>query len=84
MWRAVFLGLGIFLMILGLQFLAVDKAILRSREEPPPTLGIFETSPALGPNRTLTVQPWMPFSFMALGAVICIYCFTLPKRINGG
>lgn len=81
MWRAMFLAIGTFLIILGVQFLMADNAVLRLREETPQTLSLFE--PSLGAKKTFTVQSWMPYSFMGLGAVICIYSFTLPKRLAG-
>ena len=38
MWRAFFLGIGVYLMIAGAECLAVDRVFWRMAPEPPPTL----------------------------------------------
>jgi hypothetical protein len=83
MWRAFFLGIGIFMLILGAQFLAVEKAVLRLRESPPATTSIFQDAQAAGANKVVVAQPWWAWSLMSTGAVTCLYSFTIPRRIAG-
>ena len=28
--------------------------------------------------------PWVPWSLLSTGAVVCLYSFTIPKRMGGG
>ena len=84
MWRAFFLGVGIFMLLLGAQFLVVEKAILRAREAPPATTNIFAEQPAVGQNKAILAQPWWAWSLMSTGAVTCLYSFTIPRRMAGG
>lgn len=82
MWKAFFLGLGIFMILLGAQFLAVERLSLRIHDDPPP-MNFLAAQPQVGPNKVINTQPWWPWSLMSTGAVTCIYSFTLPKRIQG-
>lgn len=82
MWRAFFLGIGLFMILLGAQFLAVEKAVLRFRDDPPATMGLFPST-APGPNKTVVTQPWWAWSLLSTGAVTCLYSFTIPRRIAG-
>jgi hypothetical protein len=83
MWRALFLAMGVFLMILGVQCLGVAQFTLKIRDEAPASANIFETTPTLGAQKTLTPPPWAPWSLMSTGAVVCLYSFTIPKRVAG-
>jgi hypothetical protein len=82
MWRAFFLGIGTYMIILGGQFLAVEKTILRTREPPPAVINIFQAQPQLGPNQVVATQPWWPWSLMSTGAITCLYSFTIPRRMG--
>jgi hypothetical protein len=83
MWRALFLAIGTTLIIVGLEFLAVQKITLTLREDPPPAASPFEQAPKVGPNRQIKPAGWAPWSLMSSGAVVCLYSFTLPRRIKG-
>jgi hypothetical protein len=82
MWRALFLAIGVFLMLLGIQCLGVTKFTMKSREDPPQPTSLFET-PGLGPQKQISPAPWAPWSLLATGAVVCLYSFTLPRRVTG-
>ena len=74
MWRALFLGLGIFCCLLGVEALAIDKAILsgpRSGTGGPQVI-----------RREITPPPWAPWSLMSTGAVVVLYSFSIPKRVK--
>ncbi|MCC9609112.1 hypothetical protein LOC68_06865 [Blastopirellula sp. JC732] len=66
MWRSFFLAVGITLIIIGCECLIVDTASM-----------IGEGGP-----RSVTPPSWAPWSMMSTGAVIIIYSFTIPKRMN--
>ena len=81
MWRSFFLAIGIFLMIFGLECLGVERVTLRAHDDPPPSVLGFDNSQKEGPASQFTPAPWMPWSFLASGAVVCLYSFTIPKRM---
>ncbi|MCA9247820.1 MAG: hypothetical protein KDA42_11910 [Planctomycetales bacterium] len=77
MWRALFLALGISSIILGAECLAVEKAILKSKEQ---AIGAdYEDAPK---GREITPPDWAPWSLMSGGVVVVLYSFTLPKRVK--
>jgi hypothetical protein len=81
MWRAFFLAAGAYCCLLGVQCLAIDKAILSKRE---PTqarfLGMGIPATATERNKELTPPDWAPWSLISLGAVTVLYSFTIPNR----
>jgi hypothetical protein len=83
MWRAFFLGIGIYLMIAGAQCLAVDRVVWRATAESPPTMIPFQKPAAPKPN-DYPPAPWVPWGLFSTGAVVCLYSFTIPKRMGGG
>lgn len=83
MWRAFFLGVGIFLMILGAECLAVDTVYTRLQGDPPPKSSPWDNEVKPAPQRTLTPPPWTPWSLMSTGAIVCLYSFTIPRRVAG-
>ena len=83
MWRAIFLAVGIFLVILGVECLGVEKIVLKAREDPPPPSTPWEQAPKEGPPKTIAPKSWTPYSLLSTGAVVCLYSFTLPRRVKG-
>lgn len=77
MIRNLFLGLGVFIVLTGIQHLLVDSYQVRGRE------GVTEWNQKVS-GETVKPQPWRPYALMAGGAVLLIYCYTLPKRMGGG
>jgi hypothetical protein len=72
MWRSFFLAIGAYCCLLGVEALAVDKAVLK-----------------VSPNSQSTwreVMPpdWVPWSLLGAGAVVMLYSFTIPQRVNAG
>ncbi|MFZ5833646.1 MAG: hypothetical protein ACOY3P_26460 [Planctomycetota bacterium] len=84
MWRAFFLAIGAYLVILGGQFLVIDRAFFRAREDAPVANTLLAESPQSTIQKTLTPPPWAPWTLLSTGAITCIYSFTLPKRVGGG
>ena len=74
MWRSLFLALGLYLVLVGVEGLLVEKVTLVSRED----RGLF------GPaeRREIAPAPWVPWSLMSSGAVTILYSFTLPRRLG--
>ena len=66
MWRALFLALGIFTALLGLEGLVVDRAMLKEWV----TDGTREIAP----------EPWIRWMLLSAGAVVVLYSFTIPRR----
>ena len=82
MWRAFFLAIGVFLMLLGVQCLGVEKVNLKMRDPPPPA-SPFDSEPKEGALKELNPPPWAPWSLLSSGAVMCLYSFTIPRRVSG-
>ena len=60
MWRALFLGIGIYLMIAGAECLAVERVVWRGGSEPAPTAMDFGTSAAKQGHRPGTLAALVP------------------------
>jgi len=73
MWRSLFLALGLFSFILGVECLLIEKAILISSRDAVTTA---QTNEIIPPD-------WAPWSLMSAGAVVVLYSFTLPKKLKG-
>lgn len=83
MWRALFVAIGIYLMILGVQCLGVKKFVLKAREVVvQEDVGFVPQEPQMGPKRQLAPPPWAAYSLMSTGAVVCLYSFSIPKRFK--
>jgi hypothetical protein len=83
MWRALFLAVGFFVMVLGVECLGVERFQLKIREAPPAPVSPFDTEPKEGALKQIVPPPWAPWSLLATGAVTCLYSFTLPRRVAG-
>jgi len=74
MWRSLFLALGAYICLLGVEALAIEKAVLKKPEDGrPPIIDREEIVP----------PEWAPWSLMASGAVVVLYSFTIPRRAWG-
>jgi hypothetical protein len=71
MWRSLFLALGIFTLVLGLEALVIDSAT-------------FATHGEAVASRELVPAEWAPWSLLSAGAIVIIYSFTLPQKLKGG
>lgn len=83
MWRAFFLAIGFFIMILGVECLGVERVYLKMRDKPPAPTSPFDSEVKEGPQKELIPPPWAPWSLLASGAVTCLYSFTIPRRVAG-
>ncbi len=74
MWRSLFLALGAYTCLLGVEALALERAVLKKPEN---------ASAQEVEAKVITPPEWAPWSLMATGAVVVLYSFTLPKRAKG-
>jgi hypothetical protein len=73
MWRSLFLALGAYTCLLGVEALAIEKAVMRQPENGQPRRFIEdEISP---PEEA----PWI---LMATGSVVVLYSFSIPRRVG--
>ncbi|MCD4727964.1 MAG: hypothetical protein K8R46_09900 [Pirellulales bacterium] len=83
MWRAFFLAIGFFMMLLGVQCLGVERVTLKMHDDPPAPISPFDTEVKTGSQKQLVPPPWAPWSLLSSGAVLCLYSFTIPRRVAG-
>jgi hypothetical protein len=72
MWRSLFLAVGVFTLVLGIECLLIDRATLISNRDTA-NQEYSEMSP----------PDWAPWSLMSAGTIVILYSFTLPKRLKG-
>jgi hypothetical protein len=72
MFRSLFLALGVYCCLLGLEALFVERAILKRPEGDPAAV-----------QRVVMPPDWAPWSLMGGGAVVVLYSFTIPRRVAG-
>jgi hypothetical protein len=84
MWRAFFCAVGIVLLVLGVECLLIDSAVLAAGvvDDPIPVQhgGLFGGQPNAGANRIFRPAEWIPWSLLACGAVTLIYSISLRKN----
>jgi len=74
MFRSLFLALGAYSCLLGVEALALEKAVLKK-----PVPG----QPRQYTEEDLVPPEWAPWSLMGAGAVVVLYSFTIPRRNRG-
>lgn len=84
MWRSLFMALGAYVCILGLECLLIDKALLAGKNEPAAGQGLRVNREAAGRTKEFTPPDWAPWSLMSAGAVTILYSATLPNRAKEG
>ncbi len=87
MWRAFFLAIGISCCVLGMEAIALEKAVLDSSN---PLVGRLASKGALGIQRAstsgsveLSPPEWAPWTLISAGVVVILYSFSIPKRVRG-
>lgn len=73
MWRSFFLAIGAYCCLLGVEALAVEKAVLKAS----PDTHFASTREVVPPD-------WAPWSLLGTGAVVVLYSFTVPQRVGAG
>jgi len=64
------------MIILGVECLVIDKAVLTAAEPGAGTVGVVA-------SREVKPYEWAPWSLLSGGAIIIIYSFTIPRRVLG-
>lgn len=73
MWRAFFLAVGAYCCLLGVESLAVERAVMKPE---------VQNGQVVKQSREVTPPEWAPWSLMAGGAVVALYSFTIPRRVS--
>jgi hypothetical protein len=73
MWRSFFLAVGTYCCLLGIEAMALERAVLK-----------VDAMSAQSTWREIVPPDWAPWSLMGAGAVVMLYSFTIPQRVNGG
>lgn len=82
MRKAFFLAIGVTALIYGLEFLGTEKMMLKTPGAPAQRSSFFDVeAKVLG--QEFVPPAWSPWSLIAGGAVTCLYCFTIPRRLGG-
>ena len=71
MWRALFLALGLFVLMMGVESLVIDSATLANHGDA--TVG----------SQNVVPPEWVPWSLLSAGAVTILYSITIPQKLKG-
>jgi hypothetical protein len=83
MWRAFFSAIGIVLIIMGIECLLIDSAILVAGVVDDPaammqqTGGLFSTPQPSTVDRVFRPSDWFPWSLLASGAIVLLYSISM-------
>ena len=81
MIKSFSLGIGIFLLVLGLCLQTIDSYTVR------PSVTARATNVWYGPMqpeaKTIVPEPWKPWAYLGAGAVLILWTCTLPKKMAG-
>ena len=81
MWRALFLAMGLYCCLLGVEALAIEKAVLVTRKSAV-SQSTFGALSRQAPQREVVPPPWAPWSLISAGAVVVLYSFSIPRRVK--
>jgi hypothetical protein len=73
MWRSFFLAIGAYCCLLGVEAMAVERAVLKRD---------LMSDSKTAVQREIVPPDWAPWSMLAAGAVVVLYSFTVPKRVK--
>ncbi len=75
MWRSLFLAVGAYCCLLGLEALAIHQAVLKPQ---------VRNGQVVVAARNVTPPEWAPWSLLAGGTIVVLYSFTLPRKVKDG
>jgi LPS sulfotransferase NodH len=89
MWRAFFAAIGIVLIILGFECLAIDSAtfVAGAVEDPAPQQALGNMFGAIQPpasDRVFRPTEWFPWSLLATGSIVLLYSVSLRPNSGAG
>ena len=78
MWRAFFMAIGISLIVLGIECLVVERAVIAS----PTAVNSFgpadyETAEFAASTKIIEPPDWAPWSLMSAGVILTLYAVSL-------
>lgn len=73
MLRSFFLAIGAYCCLLGVEALAVEKAMVKINPSQPQSA-----------VREVVPPDWAPWILLGAGAVVLLYSFSIPQRVGGG
>jgi len=85
MLRATFFSIGLFVTLLGVSLLFVDKLVLNNTQEAVRTQGFRGMFAQMTAPKQQVYDPpeWAAFSLLSIGAVTMLYSVALPKKKGG-
>ena len=81
MWRAFFMGVGVFVCILGAQCMVTDRFIMAAEVKQASAAAMFNNLPK---KREVVPPEYAPWTLLSVGAVSILYSLTLPKLGGSG
>ncbi|MEQ1825300.1 MAG: hypothetical protein ABL921_05115 [Pirellula sp.] len=88
MWRAFFSAIGIVLIIVGIECLLIDSAVLVAGVMDDPSVPVAQQSGGLfgapitnnSSDRVFRPSDWFPWSMVASGAIVLLYSISLRQN----
>jgi hypothetical protein len=80
MLRALFLAIGIYAFLLGVECMVIDKAVLHPSRDASAAALAAQVAPTF---REIHPAEWAPWSLLSAGAVVILYSFTIPAKMRG-
>jgi hypothetical protein len=81
MLKSVSLGIGIFLLVIGVSLHTIDSYTVR------PSATAQAAGAWYGPMqptaKTITPEPWKPWAYTGAGIILVLWTCTLPARMKG-
>lgn len=80
MWRSLFLALGIMSIIIGVESLLIDQAVVYAAAESNASNFMNPGAQPAQTTKVWTPGERFPWAMLAIGAVVVLYAITLPRR----
>ncbi len=80
MFRSLFIAVGLFICLIGIECLFVETAVFTTADFADPV----RADPMLAPPANFVISPpeWAPWALLASGSLVMIYSFTIPRRMR--
>jgi len=78
MFRWLSIALGVVLVVLGAESLAVDKAIMHKKQVRPEEQNTFAFMSTEPQAQEIVVPEWAPWTMLSTGAIILLYSLAIP------
>ena len=81
MFRSLFIAVGLFICLIGIECLFVETAVFTTAD----FADAVRADPMLAPPPAyFVISPpeWAPWALLASGSLVMIYSFTIPRRMR--